>query len=179
LRAHDGNIRTHVLAHAHPDHQGTSAAVCGWFDAELRCHEADSEVVESGETAAPMPSNRSNRVLERLSAGPGHPVAETISEGDSVGGFEIIETPGNAPGYVSLWRERDGTVILGDVLANVNLLTGRYGLQTLPDRFASAPDRSVESVREIADLEPDTVCFGHGPPLHDGTEFEEFVASLS
>jgi glyoxylase-like metal-dependent hydrolase (beta-lactamase superfamily II) len=120
-----------------------------------------------------------NRALEWVSAGSGYPVAETLSEGDSVGSFEVIETPGNAPGHISLWRESDGTVILGDVLANIDLWTARYGVQTLPERFTSDLAQSIESARKIADLEPETICFGHGPPLHDGTVFQDFVASLS
>jgi len=176
LRGHD--VTKHVLTHAHPDHQGTSATACDALDVPLVCHEDERVAAESGETASPMPRNRTNGLLERFVAGSGHPVAETVGEGDAVGGFEVVETPGNAPGHVSLWRESDGTVILGDVLANVDLTTLRYGLHELPDRFTHSPTKSIESARKIADMEPDLVCFGHGPPLAAGTEFQDFVADL-
>lgn len=176
LRGHD--VTNHVLTHAHPDHQGTSATVCEALDVPLSCHEDEQAAVESGQTASPMPRNRTNGLLERFASGSGHPVAETVSEGDTVGGFEVVETPGNAPGHVSLWRESDGTVILGDVLANVHLTTLRHGLHELPRRFTHNPTESIGSAHKIADLEPDLVCFGHGPTLADGTEFQDFVANL-
>jgi len=155
-----------------------SASVCEWFDVPLMCHEAEREVAETGETASPMPDSMTNRLLESAMAGDGHPVAETLRGGDTVAGFEVVETPGNAEGHISLWREADGTLILGDVLSNIDLFTGQYGLTELPRRFTVDPVQSVESARAVADLEPDLVCFGHGPPLDDGEVFQEFVASL-
>lgn len=171
-------VDAHALTHAHPDHQGTSARVCRALDVPLLCHPEERAVVETGNTLLAMREDRTNGLLRRFAAGPGHPVARTVTDGDSVGSFEVVETPGNAPGHVSLWRERDGVLILGDVLANVDLFTGRYGLTTLPDRFTSDPAASVRSARRVADLEPDVVCFGHGPPLRDGDRFQDFVADL-
>lgn len=177
-RVRDRDVRAHALTHAHPDHQGSSARVCDALDVPLWCHEAERDTAETGNTLEPMPRNWTNRLFRRFMAGPGHQVERTLAEGDCVGGFEVVETPGNAPGHISLWRERDGTVILGDVLANIDLLTGRYGLTTLPARFTDDPAESVRSARKVADLEPDVVCFGHGPPLRDGSAFQDFVASL-
>lgn len=171
-------IRKHVLTHAHPDHQGMSAAICDRLNIPLLCHEDERTVVESGNTFAMMPANRTNKLFERFMAGGGHPIAETVEEGDTIGSFEVIETPGNAPGHISFWRETDGTVILGDVIANIHLFSLQYGLHEIPHRFAHDPEASIESARKIADLEPDLVCFGHGPPLTDGTRFEDFVADL-
>jgi len=180
LRQLDGHeIRAHLLTHAHPDHQGKSALVCERFDVPLRCHERERQAAATGQTLAPMPQSLGSRLLDGFAGGPGHPVDRTLSEGDAVGDFEVLETPGNAPGHVSLWREADGTLILGDVLANIDPDTFRLGLHTLPERFTVSPEQSVESARKVADLEPDVVCFGHGPPLHDGERFREFVATLS
>ncbi|WP_135534081.1 MBL fold metallo-hydrolase [Halostella pelagica] len=176
LRNHD--IEKHVLTHAHPDHQGMSAAICDSLHIPLICHGDERAAVESGKTSSPMPQNRTNELFERFMAGTGHAVAETVTEGDTIGGFEVIETPGNAPGHISLWREADGTVILGDVLANINLFSLQYGLHEIPSRFTHSPTESIESARKIADLEPDLICFGHGPPITDGTKFQDFVASL-
>jgi glyoxylase-like metal-dependent hydrolase (beta-lactamase superfamily II) len=46
-------------------------------------------------------------------------VARGLTAGDEVGGFKLIETPGHSEGHVSFWRESDGTVVLGDVLVNM------------------------------------------------------------
>lgn len=171
-------INKHVLTHAHPDHQGMSATICREFGVSLLCHQEEREAAESGNILPPMPQNWMNKVFQLTMAGEGHPVSQTLCEGDTVGGFEVVETPGNAPGHISLWRESDGTVILGDVMANINLFTCQHGLQELPKRFTSDPVESRASAQEIADLEPDLVCFGHGPPLNNGAKFQEFVADL-
>jgi glyoxylase-like metal-dependent hydrolase (beta-lactamase superfamily II) len=44
--------------------------------------------------------------------------------------------------------------------------------------FTSDPAGNRESARTVADLEPETVLFGHGPPLYDGERFVDFVASM-
>jgi glyoxylase-like metal-dependent hydrolase (beta-lactamase superfamily II) len=112
-------------------------------------------------------------------SGPGHPVDRELREGDEVAGFAVVETPGHSDGHVSFWRERDGTLVLGDVLVNMHLLTTRPGLREPPSVFTNDPSQNRESARKVADLEPDTVLFGHGPPLTDGERFEAFVAGLS
>ena len=83
---------------------------------------------------------------ERFRVGPPHPVARALSEGDEVAGFTVLETPGHTPGHLSFWRERDRTLIVGDVLVNMNPTTGITGLQeplafATPDPTRTAPPR--------------------------------------
>jgi glyoxylase-like metal-dependent hydrolase (beta-lactamase superfamily II) len=112
-------------------------------------------------------------------AGPGHPVARVLADGDEVGGFIVIESPGHTPGHLAFWRERDRVLILGDVLFHRNPATFRAGLAE-PFEFATFdPSANRESARRLAALEPEVVCFGHGEPLTDGARFQEFVAGLS
>ncbi|MBV9213378.1 MAG: MBL fold metallo-hydrolase, partial [Actinobacteria bacterium] len=40
------------------------------------------------------------------------------------------------------------------------------------------PARNRESARRLAGLEPELVCFGHGPPLRDRRALAEFVGAL-
>jgi hydroxyacylglutathione hydrolase len=115
---------------------------------------------------------------ERFWVGPPHPVARALSEGDEVGGFTVLETPGHTPGHVSYWRERDRVLIAGDVLTNMNPSTGVTGLHE-PLAFATPdPARNRACARRLAELQPALVCFGHGPPLRDPEELAKFVAGL-
>ena len=173
----DDGLAAHVLTHAHPDHQGSSARVCERFDVPLRCHERDREAMETGVLPPADPAAGAGFV-QGLIAGPPHAVDETLAEGDDVAGFEVVETPGHTPGHVSLWRERDGVLIAGDALLNMDLRTTRSGLHEPARGFTSDPKEARRSIVKVADLEPDTVCFGHGPVLEDEGELAGFVAAL-
>jgi hydroxyacylglutathione hydrolase len=172
-------INGHVITHAHFDHQGCSHAVCERFDVPLMCGEADRAAIETGDLTRVLPSRDSWIAgLSRRFAGPGHAVARTLSDGDQLGQFTVIEAPGHTPGHLALWRESDRVLVLGDVLFHRNPMTMRSGLAE-PFRFATfdaAMNRTT--ARKLAALEPSVVCFGHGEPLRDTGRFAEFVATL-
>jgi glyoxylase-like metal-dependent hydrolase (beta-lactamase superfamily II) len=119
-----------------------------------------------------------NRLIDRAWSGPSHPVARRLREGDEVGGFTVLDAPGHSPGHVAYWREADRVLLLGDVLNGQSLLTGIPGLQEPPAIFTADPARNRQSARRLAALEPELVCFGHGPPLRDPARLTRFVASL-
>jgi len=104
-----------------------------------------------------------------LIAGPGHPVSDTLKEGDSVAGFSVLEVPGHALEYWS-----SAMVVFG-----LRVPSGRARLQLPPKALTPDPRQNLESARRLAALKPAVVCFGHGPPLHDGKRFCEFVAGAS
>jgi glyoxylase-like metal-dependent hydrolase (beta-lactamase superfamily II) len=119
------------------------------------------------------------RALARLMGGPGHSVTRILREGDRLGEFVVLETPGHTPGHLSFWRETDGVLVLGDVLAHQHPLSGRVGLIEPLLRFTCDPARNRASARRLAALGPRLVCFGHGPPLRNAGEIEQFVAGLA
>jgi len=172
-------IAAHLLTHAHPDHQGASHAVCLERSVPLWCGSGDRDAAQSGDLASLVrhPGSMVGRFANRT-AGPGHPVSCALSEGDEVADFRVVETPGHTPGHIGLWRQRDGVLVLGDVLFNRNPVTLRRGLR---EPFASATwdqDQNRASARKLAGLGPKLVCFGHGSPLADGRRFVEYVAQL-
>lgn len=171
-------LAAHALTHPHPDHQGCSHAICAALGLPLWCGERDAAAMERGEVAGLLPGRPLNRLLTSLAAGPPHPVARQLREGDAVADFVVLETPGHTPGHLSLWRESDRTLILGDVLANQHPITGRVGLIEPLRQFTPDPAENRRSARRIAALEPRLVCFGHGPPLRDPARLAAFVASL-
>jgi hydroxyacylglutathione hydrolase len=169
----------HVLTHAHPDHQGASHAVCEALGIPLWCGEADADAVENPALIIErLPRHWLNRTIGPLFAGPAHPVARRLREGDEIGGFVVLDTPGHSVGHVSFWRERDRVLILGDVLANLRMATGLPGLREPPTIFTPDAARNRGSARRAAALCPDLVCFGHGPPLRDTRKFRAFVDQL-
>jgi glyoxylase-like metal-dependent hydrolase (beta-lactamase superfamily II) len=108
-------------------------------------------------------------------AGLGHPVDRILQEGDRVEDFVVIETPGHSTGHVSFWREYDGVLIAGDVLRNINFFTTMPELSEPPTVFTADVETNRKSIRKIAALKPQVICFGHGPAIRDTNRIIEFA----
>ena len=171
-------LSAHALTHGHMDHNGSSHELCETLRLPLCCGEADRAVVESGGLGRDDPPALL-RLQHRLVAGPGHPVSRTLREGDEVAGFAVLEVPGHSPGHLAFWRQSDRVLILGDVVFGLNPATGRPGLRLPPKAFTPDPEQNLRSARRLAELEPELICFGHGPPVRDGRAFRDFVARAS
>jgi glyoxylase-like metal-dependent hydrolase (beta-lactamase superfamily II) len=173
------DLAAHALTHAHPDHQGSSHAICERYGIPLWCGQGDVPAMESpGGVAGSSPTTWATFVQRRFWVGPPHPVSRALVEGDEVGGFTVLETPGHSPGHVAYWRESDRVLIMGDVLFNLNPLTGIPGLHEPPAAFTPDPSRNRDSARRLGPLRPRLACFGHGPPLRDPGELARFTAGL-
>ena len=159
----------HVLTHAHADHQGASAFLCAHYRLPLWCGTPDVARAQSGQVTEEYanPRNPIARPQQHVWAGPGHPVDRALRDGDMVGDFLVIETPGHASGHVALWRERDRVLIAGDVLVNMDMLTTRPGLHEPPALFTHDIAQNRQSIRKIAALQPRVIGFGHGPVFRD------------
>jgi hydroxyacylglutathione hydrolase len=68
--------------------------------------------------------------------------------------------------------------VLGDVLNNMDILTGIPGLHEPKPYLTPDPAENRRSIRKLAALEPSLVLFGHGAPLRDSAKFQRFVAGL-
>jgi hydroxyacylglutathione hydrolase len=169
-------ITAHALTHSHPDHDGSSKEVCDRLQIPLWCGEADVDPMENGR---PVPDALPPRISLKLFGGPRHPVDRALREGDEVGGFTVLETPGHTAGHLAYWRESDRALILGDVLFGLNIATGLRSLREPPGFFTENPAQNRDSARKLAALEPALVCFGHGPPLRDTKKLTDFVAGLA
>lgn len=170
-------VAAHAITHAHPDHQGSSHRLCSELDLPFWCGRNDREAAESGDMSHQLPERSSwmGWLFSRFSAGPGHPVERELVDGDRFGDFVVLDSPGHTAGHVSFWRPHDRLLVLGDVAFAMSPFTMLRGLRTPPDLFTLDPDRNLASLRKLAVLGPETVCFGHGPVLRDGEAFQRFV----
>ncbi len=172
-------LSAHALTHAHPDHQGSSHAICERLQIPLWCGQGDVPAMEiPGGVYDSQAPTWINRLQRRFWTGPPHPVARALIEGDDVAGFTLLEVPGHSRGHLAYWRESDRVLILGDVLNNVNVMTGIPGLHEPPSLLTPDPARNRRSARRLAALRPRLTCFGHGPPLRDPGKLADFVARL-
>lgn len=174
------NVSAHALTHAHPDHQGASHAVCTELGIPFLVPERDVAAAEDPKLISErQPSHPLPKLMQALFAGPGHKVDQVLREGDAVGGFTVLDTPGHSAGHVSYWRESDRVLICGDVINTMHPFLMTRGVREPFDFFTPDPAENRRSIRRIADLDPALVLVGHGPPLRDTQQLKDLAARLS
>jgi glyoxylase-like metal-dependent hydrolase (beta-lactamase superfamily II) len=172
-------VSAHALTHAHPDHQGASNALCERLGIPYWVGTTDVPLAEDLDkmraTQAPHPLNRT---IMKYWCGPARKVDRHLNEGDEVAGFRVLDVPGHSPGHIAYWRESDRVLILGDVLNNMDVITGLPGLKEPKPYFTHDPALNRRSAKRLGLLEPKLVLFGHGAPLRDTQKFVDFVKAL-
>jgi glyoxylase-like metal-dependent hydrolase (beta-lactamase superfamily II) len=187
VKAHGGKIvrelegrpvSAHAITHAHADHVGGTRHVQETLRVPVWVGAGDAGALRAGHPPAP-PGRRGGSLLERYGSFPPAEPDRELREGDEVGpGFVVLDTPGHSPGHVSFWRERDRTLVCGDVFFNMSVVTTRVGLRQPPDLFTHDPALNRRSERRLADLDPALVLFGHGPALRDPARIRAFIDRL-
>jgi glyoxylase-like metal-dependent hydrolase (beta-lactamase superfamily II) len=82
---------------------------------------------------------------------------------DLLGGMEVVHSPGHTPGSISLYFPQQGLLMVGDALQC------RRGKLELPSRwFSTNMAQAKESVRRLAQLDFEVLCFSHFPPIKKG-----------
>lgn len=165
-----GGVSRIVLSHAHPDHRGTAPA----FEVPLLCH--PDEVADAEGTGGwryfqvdRLPAVHRiahTRVLHpRFWDGGPVRVTETVVEGDTVAGFEVIHLPGHAPGLIALWRADDRLALVSDAFYTIDLW-GRAQEPAVPfEAYNLDTELARASLRKLAALEPAVAWPGHGEPV--------------
>ena len=147
-----------VLTHADIDHGGSAAELKRLSGAKIAIHAAEAAFLDE---RGNIPNFRwASRLWPRLSRSARFTPDVLLNDGDNIGGFEVIYTPGHTPGSICLWQS-DKMIFTGDALrthANDRLL--------IPSR-STAQDTALamESLRKIAALDFDALLGGHGPPV--------------
>jgi hydroxyacylglutathione hydrolase len=172
-------VTAHALTHAHPDHQGASKEVCEKLAIPFWAPERDADAAEEPRLIRErQPDHPLARLFYRTMAGPGRPVDRRLQEGDEVAGFTVLDTPGHSAGHVSFWRESDRVLILGDVINNMDVITGLPGLREPKPYLTPDPVENRRSIRRLGELKPNLTLFGHGAPLHNPSKFTEFCGRV-
>lgn len=153
-------VTAHAVTHAHPDHFGSSRAVCEAMDLPLWCGAKDAEAIETATPA--IGPGLIPKLLSKMPKVPSYAVSRGLVEGDDVAGFEVLDVPGHSPGHIALWRESDRVLITGDVFFHL----GRRVSAPWPFLTADV-EANRASMRRLAALRPAVALFGHGPPVRD------------
>ncbi len=166
-----GGIRRIVLGHGHTDHRGVAPAL----GVPVLCHPEEVQDAEGsggfrywpqGLVGLPTPLRQVHRLMHRYAwdAGPVK-ISGTVSEGDEVAGFRVVDLPGHAPGQIGLWRESDRLALSSDCFYTLDMW-GRSCSPHLPEAtYNFDTDQARASMRKLAALEPAAAWPGHAKPV--------------
>lgn len=164
------DLREIVITHCHADHMGSLAELAERTSAQVCVHTADAAVVRGDE---PMPEFKPGNVFAwavlRVSAmmmgKPPRPsrVDRELQGGDEleVGDLKVVHTPGHTAGHIALHMPSKRVLFVGDAVFNLPAL----GLRPPMAMVSVDTAQAKESIRKLAGLECDIVCFGHGRAL--------------
>jgi glyoxylase-like metal-dependent hydrolase (beta-lactamase superfamily II) len=176
------DLRAVVLTHGDADHKGFAEKLRQEQSVPVYVHSADEELTRTGRgrkrEASFLPYFRYPATW-KLVAGfvrGGFPIhvkqAQTYEDGDVIpvpGRPRAIHAPGHSPGCVALRFEERSLLFVGDVLFELNVLTGRRGPQVGPAGFNESSDQALASLSKLEGLEAEAMFFGHGDPWRAGT----------
>jgi len=152
------DIKLVINTHCHFDHTGGNGI---FQNADIAIHKKDAPPLEEGDdiaTAAYL-FGASIKPLK---------IDLKLKEGDNIGDFEIIHTPGHTQGSICLY---DGeTLISGDTIF-------AYGGFGRVDMGGSIKDMK-QSIKKLLKLDIKHILPGHGPWVEDGNRHVKLAYDL-
>lgn len=169
-----------ILTHGHFDHVGAIIELIKHWDVPVYAHELEMPFL-TGKRSYPEPdSTVEGGMVAKMS--PLFPI-EPINLGDNVKAlppdgkvphlpdFKWVHTPGHTPGHISLFRETDRALIVGDAFVTVKqeylykVLTQEQEISGPPRYLTTDWQAAKESVVKLEKLNPTVAITGHGLPL--------------
>lgn len=169
-----------ILTHGHFDHVGAAVDLVEKWGVKVYAHQAELPYV-TGKLSYPEPdgSVEGGLVAKMSPMFPNEPInlgnhVEPLPADGTIphmNGWKWIHTPGHSPGHVSLFRENDRTLIVGDAFVTVKQ-ESLYKVLTQDLEFSGPPrylttdwDAAKSSVEKLQALQPNVAVTGHGQPV--------------
>lgn len=166
-----------VLTHGHFDHTGSLKKLLKEWNVPVYAHKLELPYL-TGKSSYPPPDPAIGGGFMAYSSfifpiGPddfGDRVKAIADNGriPELPDWRAIHTPGHAPGHISLFRDRDRTLIAGDAFVTTNqnsavaVAQQRQEFHGPPAYFTCDWDAARKSVQRLAALNPRAAGTGHG-----------------
>ena len=167
------------LTHGHFDHVGAIKNLLPHWNVPVYAHPLEIPYLSGRSNYPPADPTVGGGAMSLMSfLYPNNPIniASNLEHytTDTLPGFpewKVFHTPGHAPGHVSFFRERDGTLIAGDAFVTVKqesaaaVFSQEQKLHGPPQYFTYNWTDAYESVKLLAALNPAVAATGHGIPM--------------
>lgn len=172
-----------ILTHGHVDHVGALEDLAERWEVPIYAHPRETPYLNGTAAYPPPDPTVGGGIMPALSTlFPRGPFdvsrwLHTLPTDNSVPGmpgWKWLHTPGHTQGHVSLWREADRAMIVGDAFITTTqesayaIAVQRTEMHGPPMYFTPDWASARESVRKLADLEPHLVVTGHGRAMEGG-----------
>lgn len=169
-----------ILTHGHFDHVGAIIELVNHWEVPVYAHELELPYL-TGQSPYPKPDPtvEGGMVAKMSPLFPNEPinlgnqiqVLPTDGTVPHLPDFKWIHTPGHAPGHISLFREKDRTLIVGDAFVTVKqeylykVITQEKEISGPPRYLTTDWGAAKKSVMRLAQLKPEHAITGHGLPM--------------
>jgi glyoxylase-like metal-dependent hydrolase (beta-lactamase superfamily II) len=169
-----------LLTHGHFDHVGAAADLAGQWDIPVYAHPLEAPYLNGRKKYPPPDPSVGGGLMAVLSPlypdGPFNlqPRLRALSESRTLpglAGWGWLHTPGHTEGHVSLFRQSDRTLIVGDAFCTTKaesflaVAAQRPELHGPPAYYTPDWENARRSVELLSSLEPQIVAPGHGLPI--------------
>ena len=154
-----------LLTHAHFDHVASLDALIAQLPGvEVAIGARESRLLEGDYSLDE--GEHGKRLLGFMSV-TSKPTSRS-SDGDRIGSFLAIASPGHTPGHFAYLDVRDNSLIAGDSFTTQNglVVAGAFHwMFPFPALFSWNAELSARSAAKLRDLKPSRLCVGHGKTL--------------
>ncbi len=182
-----------LLTHGHFDHVGNVIELASYWDVPIYAHEKELPFLTGKQDYPPGDGSVGGGMMAMIA--PMYPYKsiqlgneiQTLPADGTVPGMDewrVIPTPGHTPGHISLYRDRDGVLIVGDAFITVKqesalaVMKQEKELHGPPTYFTPDWDMARESVELLSTIPIQLAITGHGVPI-GGAELTEGLQELA
>jgi glyoxylase-like metal-dependent hydrolase (beta-lactamase superfamily II) len=170
-----------ILTHGHFDHVGALHELIKKWDVPVFAHPLEEPFL-TGKSDYPPPNPKVEGLVAKMSPMfPRHSIdisshLQLLGDDGAVPSlpeWQYIHTPGHTPGHISLFRDCDQALIVGDAFTTVeqeslyDVMTQKQEMHGPPAYFTIDWQASWESVKKLEALKPSIAVSGHGLPMAD------------